>query len=51
MEKTFFLIMGIFGVFVTMWYLTRGHYALTVVAAVCTGIQFWGAFRKEDNDG
>lgn len=23
----------------------------TAVAVLCTVIQFWGAFRKEDNDG
>ena len=51
MEKMFFLIMGVFGIFVTVGYLALGRYALAIVAAVCTAIQFWGAFKKEDNDG
>lgn len=48
MEKIFFLIMGCFGIFVTVGYLTTGRYALAIGAAVYTGIQFWGAIRKED---
>ena len=48
MAKIFFGLMGCFGIFVTAWFLTSGHYVLAIVAAVCTSIEFWGAFRKED---
>lgn len=50
MEKIFRIVMGVFGIFVTVGYVSTGRYVLAGVAAVCTGIQFWGAFREEDND-
>ena len=50
MKKIFFGVMGCFGIFVSMWCLTRDLYALALAAAVCTSIEFWGAFREEDND-
>lgn len=50
MEKIFRIIMGCFGIFVTVGYILISRYVLAGVAAVCTAIQFWGAFRKEGNN-
>ena len=46
MEKLFRIVMGCFGIFVTVGYLAIGKYVLAGVAAVCTIIQFWGCFQK-----
>lgn len=50
MEKIFRIVMGVFAIYVTVRYISIGRYVLAGVAAVCTVIQFWGAFRKEDNN-
>lgn len=51
MKRLFNLTMAFFGIILAVAYVTSGEYVKTAVAVLCTVIQFWGAFRKEDNDG
>ena len=46
--KIFRVFMGCVGLFLTMGYIDDGRYVLAVIAAICAGVQFWGATSKED---